>query len=69
MTELVELLQKMASQPKDQQFNIRLSVADKEALAKLAQVYHRPMGSVVTDLIRQSIVDYYQDGECLALSK
>lgn len=69
MTDLIEILDGMASQPKDQQFGIRLSQADKAALAKLAQAYHRPMGQVVIDLIRQGIIDYLQEGECFALSK
>lgn len=68
MTELVSILQAMASQPKSEQFNIRMSSADREALSKLAQVYKRPMSAVVTDLVRQGIVDYYQDGECFALA-
>lgn len=68
MEELIKILDEMASQPKDQRFELRISKAEREALAKLAQVYKLPMSAVVAELIRQGIVDYYQDGECLALS-
>ena len=65
--ELIQLLAEMSSQPKDQQFGLRISKAERQALAKLASAYHRPMAQVISDLIRQGIVDYVMDGECLAL--
>lgn len=67
--ELIQLLAGMSSQPKDQQFSLRISKAERQALAKLASAYHRPMAQVISDLVRQGIVDYVMDGECLALVK
>ena len=67
--ELINLLSRMASEPKTERFNIRMGEADREALAKLAQAYRKPMAQVLLDLIRQGIIDYVEDGECLALSK
>lgn len=64
--ELIKLLSDMSGQQKDLQFNLRLSAAERQALAKLAIAYHRPMGQVICDLIRQALIDYV-DGECFAL--
>ena len=67
--DLINLLSRMASEQKTERFNIRMGAADREALAKLAQAYSKPMAQVLLDLIRQGIIDYVEDGECLALSK
>lgn len=67
--DLINLLDRMAAETKDQRVNLRLNGAEKQALGKLAQVYKRPMSEVITDLIRQGIIDYVTEGECFALSK
>ena len=67
--DLINLLSRMASEPKTERFNIRMTEADREALAKLAQAYSKSMSQVLLDLIRQGIIDYVEDGECLASSK
>lgn len=67
--DLIKLLDRMAAETKDDRVNVRLNSAEREALAKLAQVYKRPMSEVITDLIRQGIIDYVSEGECFALSK
>ena len=66
---LDKFFEAVATQESTERFLIKLTPAEREALSTLAKGYKLPMSQVLKRLLRQAVVDYWQDGECIALEK
>lgn len=65
----LEILLKIENEQGEIPFSVRLTTTEREQLGHLAKIYKRPMGDVIRFLLHAAIVDYYQEGEVIALSK
>jgi len=67
--DLDKFFEAVAIQEDTEQFLFRLTPAERAALGKLASTYKMPMAQVLKRLLRQAVVDYYQDNEVWGLIK
>lgn len=69
MSKADEIINQIENEQGNLPFSVRLTATERDQLGALARNYKRPMGDVLRFLLHQAIVDYYQEGEVLALSK